>query len=1055
MTSDPASTLPDWENPAILSRHREPPRATLTPYPTEPAALAGGDMRSPLVRLLNGHWQFRYVASPAAVPPDFAATSTDEARWGTIPVPSCWQLHGHGIPVYTNVRYPYPVDPPRVPNENPVGLYRREFAVPAAWDGKQVFLVFEGVSSAFYLWVNGRQVGYSQGSHMPAEFNITPYLQPGRNLLAAQVLQWCDGSYLEDQDFWRLSGVFRDVYLVARPHVLVRDVSVRTLLDDQYTDADLDVGVALHNLGDQLASALRLDARLFDADGTLVVEPPLASDISMATTGDHHVSTTIQVTAPSKWTTETPYLYTLVLTLQDASGNVLEVQRVAVGFRRVEIREQQLFVNGVSIKLQGVNRHDTHPDHGYAVPYETMLRDVIQMKRHNINTVRTAHYPHDPRWLDLCDQYGLYVIDEADLECHGFQPTGDWSRLARDPAWHDAYLDRARRMVERDKNHPSVIIWSLGNESGYGENHDAMAESIRQADPTRPIHYEGAGEAKVIDLVSVMYPTLDEVIRQGQRDDDPRPWFMCEYAHAMGNGPGNLKEYWDAIRAHPRLIGGCVWEWSDHGLRQRTGAGDEWFAYGGDFGDQPNDGNFCIDGLTFPDREPHPGLLELKKVHEPVAIRAVDLRIGRLAVANRYAFRSLDHLDTTWQVVRDGEVLQQDSLAGLTTPPGEEADIDVPLALPPGESGAEYWLHLRFLLAEETRWAPRGHEVAWAQFQLPVETPPVPDVRLDDMPGLSLVETSTLITIDGDDWRLVFHRPTGVLVEWIWHGTPLLLLGPKVNLWRAPTDNDKNLQVEWRKAGLDRLTQRVDRVDVLYAGERAVQFRVETTLAGYSLPPAFHCAATYTVYGTGDVVIETNLSPRSPLPPLPRVGLQLRLPASFDRFTWYGRGPHESYPDRKESAPVGLYTGTVQEQYEPYITPQDNGTKSDTRWAAVTDAYGRGLLAVAMPLLNVSAHHYAPEDFTRATHRHLLKRRNETILHLDYRTGGLGSNSCGPLPLPQYLVQPEPMIFSVRLRPVADLAALRVSSLGALEPVHSLRHSDRREDSVPHEIRPT
>ncbi|MGH2560898.1 MAG: glycoside hydrolase family 2 TIM barrel-domain containing protein, partial [Thermomicrobiales bacterium] len=725
-------------------------------------------------------------------------------------------------------------------------------------------------------------------------------------------------------------------------------------------------------------------------------------------------------------------LYTLLVSLRDDAGEVLEVQRVAVGFRRVEVRDQQLFVNGVSVKLQGVNRHDTHPDYGYAVPYETMRRDVIQMKRHNINTVRTAHYPHDARWLDLCDRFGLYVVDEADLECHGLQRIGDWSRLSRDPAWRDAYLDRAVRMVERDKNHPSVIIWSLGNESGYGENHDAMAAWIRQADPTRPIHYEGAREAEVVDLVSVMYPTVEEVVRQGERTDDPRPWFMCEYAHAMGNGPGNLKEYWEAIRAHPRLIGGCVWEWSDHGIRQRAGTGEEWFAYGGDFGDRPNDGNFCIDGLTFPDREPHPGLLELKKVHEPVTVRPVDLASGRLAVENRYAFRRLDHLDAVWQVVRDGEVLQRGDLAKLNVAAGAAAEIDVPYALPAGEPGAEYWLHLRFVLAEETAWAPRGHEIAWVQFRLPVETPPVSVLALEEMPALRLVESPACLIVEGDDWRLDFYRHTGTIGEWIWHGMPLMTLGPRINFWRAPTDNDKNLQIEWRQAGLDRLISRVARVGVVQAGDRVVQLRVEATFGGYSLPPAFACISTYTIYGTGDIVVETSLTPRAQLPPLPRVGLQFRLPGTFDRFTWYGRGPHENYPDRNESAPVGCYAGTVQEQYEPYITPQDNGTKSDTRWAAVTDAYGAGLLAVATPRFNVSAHHYTPEDFTRATHRHGLKRRNETIFHLDHRTGGLGSNSCGPLPLPEYLVQPEPMTFAVRLRPIVDFAAMSVRDLPAL-----------------------
>ncbi len=515
----------------------------------------------------------------------------------------------------------------------------------------EVFLEFEGVNSAFYVWVNGALVGYSQGAHVPAEFRITPFIHPGENLLAVQVFQWSDGAYLEDQDMWRLNGIFRDVYLFATPALRVRDVRVRADLDETYTDAMLNVWLALRNYGAGEAQGARLVARLLDADGGTVLEREIGAPASVGAGAEVTLEASFPVKAPRKWSAEEPNLYTLLLTLTGAGGAApvfgVEVQRVSLGFRKVEIKKGVFYFNGQPIKLHGVNRHDTHPDLGHAVSLESMVQDIVAMKRHNVNAVRTSHYPADPRWLDLCDRYGLYVVDEADLECHGFGTVGDQDQISEDPAWEAAYLDRAVRMVERDKNHPCVVLWSLGNESGYGRNHAAMADWIHEFDPAIPVHYEGAtgwgnrsnGKpyAGVVDVFSVMYPTVERVIEEGRQTDNPLPFFMCEYAHAMGNGPGNLKEYWDAIWAYPRLMGGCVWEWVDHSVRQRTASGEEWWAYGGDFDDHPNDGNFCVDGLNWPDRTPYPGLLEHKKILEPVHVEAVDLKAGLVKIANRYS----------------------------------------------------------------------------------------------------------------------------------------------------------------------------------------------------------------------------------------------------------------------------------------------------------------------------------------------------------------------------------------------------------------------------------
>ncbi len=1023
----PADQSPrDWENPLLLSRNREPARATLVPYADLDSALHGEREASPFFRLLNGQWEFCYVPSPAAVPDGFEQPGFSAEGWRPLPVPSNWQLHGYGRPNYTNVAYPYPVDPPHVPQANPVGLYRCRFTQPAAWAGCQVFLNFDGVDSAFYVWVNGHPAGYSQGAHLPSEFNVTPYLQPGENIVAVQVFQWSDGSYLEDQDMWRLSGIFRDVSLVATPPVRVRDVRVRTTFDASYRDAVLDLRVWVRNESASPSPEMGLTVRLLDAARAVVFEQTLGAPAGVPATGELELALSVPVAAPHPWSAEDPYLYTLLVGLAGGEG-LLQTHRVAVGFRQVDVIASVFYFNGQPIKLQGVNRHETHPDFGHAVPFESMLQDLRLMKQHNINTVRTSHYPNDPRWLDLCDRYGLYVIDEADQEAHGFERVGDWAQLAKDPDWRAAFVDRAERMVERDKNHPSIIIWSLGNETGYGPNHDAMAQAIRALDPTRLIHYESAHEAPLVDVVSVMYPRVDSLIQQGQRTDDPRPFFMCEYAHAMGNGPGNLTEYWEAIRAYPRLMGGCVWEWVDHSIRQVTPAGVEWFAYGGDFGDEPNDGNFCIDGLCFPDRAPYPGLLEYKKVLEPVWVEAGDLLAGEITLHNRYDFLPLANVQGAWELCQDGERLAGGWLPDLSAiAPRGAMTISLPYHLPPLAAGAAYWLNLTFSQRAATSWAEAGHVLATAQFELPIPRGPLPVLRLVEIPPLAVAHHPRQWVISGEEFELAFDTERGGLDYWRYHGVDLLTRGPRLNVWRAPTDNDVNIAQAWLAAGLDRLVPSVRRCALVKSEPRAIVLEVETVLGAYSRRPALASTQRYTVYGSGDVLIETRVRPLGPLPVLPRLGLQLRLPRSLDRLAWYGRGPHECYADRQASALVGVYSGRVRDQYVPYIRPQDYGNKTEVRWAALTDARGLGLLALAPQegaLLQVSAQEFSTEDLTRARHTYELASCGEIVWNLDHLQAGLGSNSCGPGPLPQYLIQPTARAFSLRLRPVNGLAA--------------------------------
>ncbi len=1005
----------DWQNPRILHRNREKGHTGIIPYQDARIAMTGQRGLSDFYYLLNGRWQFRLMPNPHAVPAGFADVdfARDGMAWDEIEVPGCWQMQGFDKPHYTNTKFPIPIDPPFVPDDNPVGLYRREFDLSEGFISERIVLInFEGVDSCYYVYVNGQLAGFSKVPHMPASFDITNLVQPGRNVVAVQVFKWSDGTYLEDQDMWRMSGIFRDVYLLRLPHVHVRDLRVSALLENGYRDGVLqgEVDIANKSRYDCTAGWL-LRAQLLDGAGALVGQtlvPNIATDAGFEET--HRF--TLRVPGVSAWSAETPALYTLLVTLEDERG-VQEVQRQDVGFRVVEIREQQFFVNGKSIKFRGVNRHDTHPDMGHTVSIDDMVRDIVLMKQHNINAVRTSHYPNDTRFLDLCDEYGLYVVDEADLESHGTIWMGDYSMMPKIESYRDAFVDRGERMVQRDRNHACIVMWSLGNESGYGENHDAMAAAIRKLDQTRPIHYERAYEEPVVDVVSVMYHSVEKLIEEGNKED-PRPFFLCEYAHAMGNGPGNLKEYWDAIYASPRLIGGCVWEWVDHGLRCQDEDGEEWFAYGGDFGDTPNDKNFCVDGLNFPDRIPHSGLIELKKILQPVHVEGVDLASGRVRVTNRYAFLPVSSLAAHYRVVREGKTLEQGAWALPEIAAGESAEAVVPFAMP-GEG--ECFLEVYFDLPQETPWAGRGFPVAWDQMRLPVE-PSAVYLPLASLPRLNIVETQDLITLEGEA-RVAFDRRLGQLCAWESHGKSLLSQPLVCNFYRAPTDNDVHVAKEWEKFGVDRLAPRLTALEMKALSAQAVLITAEHVHAPVALKPLIKTRFAYTVYASGDIRVEATFTPlAADLPCLPRLGVQFAMPGCYEKTAWYGRGPHESYVDRKESAKVGVFCGSVAEQHVPYIFPQENGAKADVRWAAVTDLMGSGVLIVGDAPLSYTVHNYTDRQLAAAEHTYDLKMQDETYVSVDLAHCGLGSNSCGPRPLACYqLTLCEPMSYAFTMKP--------------------------------------
>jgi beta-galactosidase len=947
-------------------------------------------------RDLGGVWRFHLARAAALAPDGFWAEDFDDSDWQPLPVPSHWPLHGFGAPAYTNITYPFPVDPPRVPDDNPTGDHRLTFELDESWTRQPAVLRLDGVDSCARIWLNGTDIGVTRGSRLVAEFDVGPHLRAGSNVLAVRVHQWSSGSYLEDQDMWWLPGIFRTVTLIQCPVGGIDDVFVHASYD------------AVTGTG-----TLCVDAIVRDGARALLSVPELGIDGLPA--GDP-----IDLDAVEPWTAENPRLYSAML----ATGT----ERVALrlGFRSVAVVDGQFTVNGRAVLLRGVNRHEHHPDHGRALPTPVHREDLLLMKRHNLNAVRTAHYPPDPRFLDLCDELGMWVMVECDLETHGFGPF-DWRRNpADDPLWTDACLDRMRRTVERDKNHPCVVMWSLGNESGDGRNLAAMAGWTRARDPGRPIHYQADHECRYTDVYSAMYLPHEEVAAIGRREeppiDDPAadlrrrslPFILCEYGHAMGNGPGGLAEYQELFERYPRLQGGFVWEWIDHGIRSRTPEGQEYFAYGGDFGEALHDGAFVIDGLLFPDRTPSPALAELKKVVEPVRITASTLR--QVRIANRYDFQDLSHLRFTATLTVEGRPVLAVPLAVPAVAAGCWADVELPDL--PAVSG-EGWLTVSAALAEDLPWAPAGHEVAWAQFPV---TAALTSPRADAAPPAP----APVVRREPDGHLVLgpgqFDARTGRLVRL---GT-LDVDGPVLDLWRAPTDNDRAVPMwgdaqestaaRWRRSGLHRLRHRVDEVREVAGG-----LLVRTWIAAAGQEAGIATEYHWSTEGA-DLILTVSVEPRGDWScGLPRLGVRLAVPGALDRVEWFGLGPGEAYPDSRLAARVGHFTSTVDDLQIPYVVPQENGARAGVRWATLSDADGRGLrvASVGAPNLSLTARRWSTEHLAAAAHTTDLRPSDTVFLHLDVAQHGLGSASCGPDVLPQHRLTAESTTWQLLLGPIS------------------------------------
>ena len=1036
----------EWQDPAIVGVNKEPPRATFTIYPDEALAKAGNRDASPFYKSLNGDWKFFWVPRPADRPVGFHRPGFDDAGWKSIRVPSNWQFEGYDVPIYVNITYPWGVpDPPHLPaDNNPVGSYRTRFTVPSSWTGRDVYITFDGVEAAFYVWVNGERVGYSEDSRTPAEFNITKYLKDGENLLAVEVYRWCDGSYLEDQDFWRLSGIFRDVTLWSARQLHVRDLQVRTDLDAACNDAFLNIEAQVRNGADSPQS-LSMRAVLLDAQGIEIARAAAAAEGVPAGETAFVVMSPI-IRAPKKWSAESPYLHTLVVSLVDASGSLLEAIPQKVGFRRVEVKDGRLQVNNRPILIKGVNRHEHDADTGHSVTVEQMLRDVRLMKRHNVNAVRTAHYPNDPAWYDLCDQYGLYVIDEANIESHGmgYSPS---RTLGNNPAWKTAHMDRTVRMVERDKNHPSVIIWSLGNEAGDGVNFEATSAWVRQRDSTRPVQYEQAGLKAHTDIYVPMYTRPNGVAAYGSKTQT-RPLILCEYAHAMGNSTGNFREYWDLFYNNPQLQGGFIWDWVDQGIRtrippagtrqdrperrllagpefqfgfRRVDKADTYLAYGGDFGpiDVPSDYNFCMNGLVNADREPHPGLLVVKRNYQYVQVKPADLAAGKVTITNWHDFTPLDAvLAGRWAVQADGVTVASGAIPPMELGPRESREVT--LALPPitPQPGVEYFLDVSWRLKADAPWGGRtGDEMAYEQFKLPASRAATPAL---ETPGAKLVlaDGDDAVTVTGRSFAVRFDKAAGTLTSLKYRGTELVQQPLLPDFWRAWTDNDRGARLQ-AKLNVWRLASESWQVQGVQASQNpngSVRVNVDASIPVISS----RYMVSYTVFPSGDIYVEASFAPGlDTLPMLPRFGMQMAMPAGFERVAWFGPGPEETYADRNE-ARVGRHSGTVDAQWTEYSKPQENGNKTDVRWLAVTNRGGVGLLAVGMPYLSAAVRHYAHEDIWNARHSYELTRRPETYINLDDRQMGVGGDdSWGALAHEPYRLPAKAYSYRFRLRPFA------------------------------------
>lgn len=1001
-----------WENHQIDGINRMPARAHFLTFPSKEKALLNNNRYTHAFKNLNGVWKFMFLDAPEYSPEGFFNSDFDVTKMDDITVPGNWQLQGYGKMHYSDLWYNFPINPPYVPTENPTGIYKRTFFVEESYRDKKIIIRFCGVDSAYHLWINGKEVGYSKVARNESEFDITDLIRVGEeNDVTVRVYQWSDGTYLEDQDMWWESGIFRDVELIGVPKDGINDYKVIADLDDEYKNGIFKVEAFLRT-----TKEVNVTFELVDAGENTVFTKTVVAKEGKACIDE-------VIADVNHWTAETPYLYKLFMTVED-NGQIVEVIPQNVGFRNIRLNGETFLVNGVAIKFKGVNRHDYSPQNGRVVSREEIEKDIILMKQFNINAIRTSHYPNSYYLYDLCDEYGMYLIAETDLECHGFELTGDYKWITDDPSWELAYVSRMTRMIERDKNHPAIIFWSLGNESAFGCNFRKMTDVAHEMDPTRLVHYEGDFDVESADVYSTMYTWIENPKKPYLMKDiiekSKKPHIHCEYCHAMGNGPGNLKDYQDLVYAHDKLQGGFVWEWFDHGIESFTESGEKYYRYGGDFGDDPSNKDFCIDGLIMPDRTPSPGLYEYKKVIEPITTTAVDIQKGIINLLSRYDFANLDRFNLVYKVMEDDVILQTGFMAVPSIEARANKDITLPydLSAIKVKPGAHYYVNISYQLREDTRYASSGHELATAQFELPLYKEGIM-VRPEGI--LNVEKEHTTLHVKGANFSLDFNLVNGNLMNIVRDGMQVLSKGPRLTLWRAPISNDMEIIDKLKKVYFLHLEHEVV-MNIDYHMEGNI-LKVEVDTINSTTNSAWHFKTkyVYTVCPSGDILIDVEGTPsgRVDLAPdmLPRIGVSMHLDKSMEYVRYFGMGPGENYADSKEAAQMGLYANTVDGLFTNYVIPQENGNHMGCKWVSMTNDRGMGLLASTEGDFNFSASWYEDKDLDDAKHTCDLVKRDYIVFNVDYKQNALGTNSCGQWQLDKYRAKFEDFKLSFRLTP--------------------------------------
>lgn len=1026
-----SSKLKEWQNPEVFAINKEPMRASFYPFSVDPGNASSEPWSSSDYLLLNGDWHFKFSPSPDARPADFYQSDFDVGNWDTLAVPANWQLHGYGVPNYVNMRIDFTDKPVagEIPlDRNPVGSYRRDFEIPENWDGKQVFVYLGAVKSAFYLWVNGHYVGYSQDSKSPSEFDITSMLRAGNNQIAIEVYRWSDGTFLELQDMWRVSGIERDVYLYATPKARIRDFHANSTLDAQYIDGEFDLNVAVQrHEGYQGSESLLLEYTVFDnkQNVSLSGESKIALDPQQQS---YSVSVRGEIANVAQWSAEAPNLYELKLALKDQAGETLQVIRRKIGFRTSELKNGNVLVNGKPVLFKGVNRHEHDPHTGHVISRESMRQDMALLKQFNVNAVRTSHYPNDPYWYELADEYGMYLVDEANIESHGLgasnQPLSyePDKHMVNMPNWRAAYIHRLENMYERDKNHPSIVIWSIGNESGDGPNIEALYDWLKAKSPM-PVMSEQAQLRRHTDMYSQMYATIDTLEHYAKLGES-RPLILCEYEHAMGNSVGNMADYWELIEAYPSLQGGFIWDWVDQTFVKQTEDGETFWAYGGDFepADMYHDGNFSANGVLAADRSPNPHAFEVKAVYQNIAAKPVDISKGLIEVINKRFFTDLSDVELHWQLLGNGKPLQNGKVADIKVAPQSSTELVLNFD-PVDQAGIETLLNLQFVLKQQDKGLPKGHVIAQSQMSVnnylqanfPVENP--------SSDKLQMLEQEHQVRFESDSLQIIFDRTSGLISDYQINRQSLLKAPMRPEFWRAPTDNDfgENFPEKakaWLNAGSN---ARLTSLSVTTTDVGDFQLKTE-----HYLPDVESRYLTeYLITDSGQISMDIwfYAAPHKFHSELPRIGTLVQMPTEFEQVQWYGRGPHESYWDRKASALVGVYHTDVDGLYFPYVRPQENGFRDDVRYVQFTNADNLGIQFSGEPLIGFGAQRYDVKDYDTfaktGKHPHDLPEQDRLFINIDYKQRGVGgTDSWGTPPLFKYRLPWRDYRYQLTISPI-------------------------------------